>query len=640
MSSTRRLVLHARLLWRASPLHVVLCLLLTLLSAAATVSLLVVSGHLVGSFAQAYHDGPGSQAASDTWTLMILVGVLFVVAPVCQVGMEASANALSARYLVLVFDLLAETALAPHGIAHLEDPEKTSQLEGLVTASRDWSFMQGVLSTWQLLLVRLTGLGALGVLLTWNWWAPLLLVGGWLLLSRTFRSWMDSATDNLLDVTGNDRRKATYLRSLLMDRSFAKEVRLFGLSDFLAARYRRTWLSAMQLVWSNRNRKLGPVGWATLVMLLVNAGAFALLGREAWTGALSVASLVTMAQAIPQLENFGPVGDMQMYVARNTAVVAQLAQLRGELGMSRTRPGPALPGARGDAPTAEEVAQATPAEIVLEDVSFGYPSREDQVFSRLDLRVRAGQSLGVVGINGAGKSTLIKLLCGLYAPDSGTVRIDGGNPMVDDATRRRVAVIFQDFVRYQLSLRDNVLLGADDGPESSRVLSRALDEASGTPLLKRLSGGWGTVLSAEYDHGQDLSGGQWQRVALARAFAALDRGAGVLVLDEPTAALDVRAETELFDRFLEVTHGMTSILVSHRLSSVRHADRIVVVDEGRVIEDGTHEELMRADGHYAEMFALQAARFTDCDSPHGSHRAGSRNSSDPAAEHAKDDLSA
>ncbi|HEX5427483.1 ABC transporter ATP-binding protein [Segeticoccus rhizosphaerae] len=636
MSSSRRLVLHARLLWRASPVYVVLCLLLTLLSAAATVSLLVVSGHLVGSFAEAYRQGPGSQAASETWRLMVLVGVLFVLAPVCQVGMEACANALSARYLVLVFDLLAETALAPHGIAHLEDPEKTSQLEGLVTASRDWSFMQGVLSTWQLLLVRLTGLGALGVLLTWSWWAPLLLVGAWLLLSRTFRRWMDSATDNLLDVTGNDRRKAAYLRSLLMDRSFAKEVRLFGLSDFLAARYRRTWLAAMQLVWSNRNRTLGPVGWATLVMLLVNAGAFALLGREAWTGALSVAGLVTMAQAIPQLENFGPVGDMQMYVARNTAVVAQLAQLRGELGMARSRPGPDLPGAPGEVPTADEVTQVAPAEIVLDDVSFGYPTREDQVFSGLDLRVPAGQSLGVVGVNGAGKSTLIKLLCGLYAPDSGTVRIDGRNPMADDATRRRVAVIFQDFVRYQLSLRDNVLLGADDGPESSRALSRALDEASGTPLLKRLPQGWGTVLSAEYDHGQDLSGGQWQRVALARAFSALDRGAGVLVLDEPTAALDVRAEKELFDRFLEVTHGMTSILVSHRLSSVRHADRIVVVDEGRVVEDGSHEELMRAEGPYAQMFRLQAARFTEC----GDHHGGSPHDSDHATAHEEDDLSA
>ncbi len=217
----------------------------------------------------------------------------------------------------------------------------------------------------------------------------------------------------------------------------------------------------------------------------------------------------------------------------------------------------------------------------------------------------------MVGANGAGKSTLIKLLCGLHRPEQGTVLVDGGDPGGDDGLRRRVAVIFQEFVKYHLSLRDNValaLLSDPDGSDVDAVAARALHDAVGDPVLRRV-GSWDRVLSAEYDGGTDLSGGQWQRVALARALAAVDAGAGVLVLDEPTAALDVRAEAELFDNFLAVTRGMTTILVSHRLSSVRHADRIVVLDHGRIVEDGTHEELVEHGGQYARMFALQAERF-------------------------------
>jgi len=237
----------------------------------------------------------------------------------------------------------------------------------------------------------------------------------------------------------------------------------------------------------------------------------------------------------------------------------------------------------------------------------------------LDLHVPPGQSLAVVGVNGAGKSTLIKLICGLYEPAAGSVRIDGGDPYADEASRRRVAVIFQDFVHYQLPLRDNVGFGSIAHRDDLEILSHALADAGGQDLPTRLEHGWDTVLDAGFEHGSDLSGGQWQRVALARALAAVAGGAGVLVLDEPTAALDVRAEAALFDRFLQVTRGVTTILVSHRLSSVRHADRIVVIDgdgansgtgaPGAIVEDGTHEQLIAAGGRYAAMFTLQARRF-------------------------------
>jgi ATP-binding cassette subfamily B protein len=186
------------------------------------------------------------------------------------------------------------------------------------------------------------------------------------------------------------------------------------------------------------------------------------------------------------------------------------------------------------------------------------------------------------------------------------VALDGMEPA---RARGRVAVIFQDFVRYRLPLRENVAFGHLPLLDDGEALERALRDAGAGGLLDRLPAGWDTVLSREFEGGSDLSGGQWQRVALARALAAVRGGAGLLVLDEPTASLDVRAETELFERFLDLTRGITTVLVSHRLSSVRRADRIVVVEGGRVVEDGPHDRLMREGGRYAEMFTLQASRF-------------------------------
>jgi ATP-binding cassette subfamily B protein len=230
------------------------------------------------------------------------------------------------------------------------------------------------------------------------------------------------------------------------------------------------------------------------------------------------------------------------------------------------------------------------------------------VFTSLDLDIPGGRSLAIVGVNGAGKTTLVKLLARLYDPDRGSISVDGIDLREIDpgVWRSRFAVIFQDFVRYELSVRDNIGVGCLELISEEASLRNAASKAGAERLVNGLPWKWDTVLSRGYERGTELSGGEWQRIALARAFAAVEGGARILVLDEPTANLDVKAEAELFDRFLELTQGLTTILISHRMSSVRHADRICVLQHGRVIEDGDHAYLLRLDGVYARMFRLQA----------------------------------
>jgi ATP-binding cassette, subfamily B, bacterial len=252
--------------------------------------------------------------------------------------------------------------------------------------------------------------------------------------------------------------------------------------------------------------------------------------------------------------------------------------------------------------------------IRFSSVTFAYPRTSRPILDGLDLDIRAGESLAIVGPNGTGKTTLLKLLLRLYEPTSGEILVDGTPLAALDlsAWRRAIAVIFQDFVRFELTARENIGFGSVALMESSRAdvaLQRAAERAGVLDLIQSLPAGFDTTLSRRFAGGVDLSGGQWQRVALARALFAIESGANVLVLDEPTAHLDVRAEIELFDRFLELTAGLTTIIVSHRFSTVRRADRIVVVDGGRIVEQGNHAELLEYGGQYARMFRVQSATF-------------------------------
>jgi ATP-binding cassette subfamily B protein len=242
-------------------------------------------------------------------------------------------------------------------------------------------------------------------------------------------------------------------------------------------------------------------------------------------------------------------------------------------------------------------------DIRFRNVSFAYPGSLTSVLDGFDITIPAGTSLAIVGQNGAGKTTLAKLLCRLYDPVAGAIEVDGVDLRELDvaAWRARISAVFQDFIHFELSLRDNVApLGATD-----EAIQAALASAGASQLADL-----GTVLARGYPNGTDLSGGQWQRVALARALCAVQLGAGVVLLDEPTAQLDVRGEAEIFERILAATRQCTTILISHRFSTVRRADRICVLERGKVVELGSHAELMALGGRYRTMFELQAQRFS------------------------------
>ncbi|WP_152365313.1 ATP-binding cassette domain-containing protein [Microlunatus speluncae] len=606
--SVSRTVIYVRLLWAAGPGWAAAALLLTVASAATSTVLLVAIGELANALVAAVGQGAGSVAAQGMWWRLGLVGGLLLLGPALGAALGWVTEVVTARYIVHVQTLVAETGVRPPGLTELDSPGFSGRLESVVAATRDWTFWFGTQSTWSVLSVRLGGVGALVILLSWRWWVGLLVVGAFVIVSRSFTRWIESSFDQVLTTGSADMRRAKYARGLLVEPPAAKEVRIFGLTDWLVERYRSHWFAAMTELWPKRRVGLRPVYLACLAMAVVIGGALALLVWDVSTGAVGVGGVVTIVPAILALEAFGILGDQQTSLTQNMTTAAAAARLRERVGLPPTRPAPELGAARSTL--------TAPAEVDLEAVSFSYPTRDQPALSAVSLHIPAGQSVAIVGVNGAGKSTIVKLLCGLYEPDRGRVRIGGLDP-ADPGAAGRVAAIFQDFVHYELPLRDNVVLRAsatEPTENHEQVRARALRRAGGDAVLQTLPDGWDTILSPEYEGGTELSGGQWQRVALARALAAVEQGAGLLILDEPTAALDVRAEVALFDTVLDVGRSVTTILVSHRLSGARRADRIVVLDPERgIVEDGSHDELIRAGGEYATMFTLQASRFTTPD---------------------------
>jgi ATP-binding cassette subfamily B protein len=568
---------------------------------------LILRGTLPALFAVAMGALVGAvQHGSSLLVPLSLVGVVFVLLQVLTPMHQAMSANLGDRTAAFLYDRLTEAAVRPPGMGHLEDPGLTGDL----TLARDFDLgMMGPPLSIAMdfiaggLVEMIGGLTCAIVLFAYAWWAPLVLAGAWLAthwLLRESAVWRDRQTD----VVRAAQRDAEYAYRLAVDPSPAKELRLFGLPDWTIARFvkRRTELHALQYEATRLREK--PVIWSLVLVGTANVVVFWSLAQAVTTGTLTLAEVVVFAQTAvgTSMIAFGGLS-----WATDGAAAPAAAVLRLEPAMR----------AAGALVTGTHPANGVPAhEIRFRDLSFSYigasqakssPAESKPmppVLDHFDLTIPAGSSLAIVGQNGAGKTTLAKLLCRLYDPQSGTIEVDGVDIRQFDlpSWRSRVAAVFQDYLRLELPLRDNVAPG---GAPDAAILAAL--EAAGASHLASLD----TVLSRGYTNGTDLSGGQWQRVALARALCAVQLGAGVVILDEPTAQLDVRGEAEIFNRLLKATRRCTTILISHRFSTVRHADRICVLEHGRVVELGTHDELIARNGRYRTMFDLQAERFVE-----------------------------
>jgi ATP-binding cassette, subfamily B, bacterial len=545
--------------------------------------LIIATGALIGAV------GTGRPAS---WSLAIVAAssVLILVLSPIQNSLSANLGAQVGRDL---HERMLRAAIEPSGLAHLEDPALADDF----TLARDFDLGITAPPTRVCMpfvangLVEVgSGLTAAAILFWFQWWVPLVLVGCWLATHRLLREstvWKSWQSEDV----ARSQRHADYAYRMAVDVPAAKELRLFGLSGWTVSRfgtYRRRLLELSLEALRLRERSLV---WAALAALVGNGLVVGALAAAALAHHVSLDSLVVFIGAVTGAAVLG-IADFDWWfdtASRPAAVVEKLER--------QMRAFAELPS--GTAPAAGRPRR----EIRLKDVSFSYRGGRP-VLDGVDLTIPAGSSLAIVGQNGAGKTTLAKLLCRLYDPTGGRIEVDGTDLRDLDlvAWRARVTTVFQDYIRYDLSLRDNVApTGASDAD-----VTWALRQAGAADLAAET-----TVLSKSYAGGTDLSGGQWQRVALARAMCAVRQGAGLVILDEPTAQLDVRGEAEIFGRLLDATSGVTTILVSHRFSTVRHADNICVIEGGRVVELGSHDELMAAGGRYATMFTLQAARFAD-----------------------------
>lgn len=582
----------ARGVWRASRWWSVAVVSCVVGGALAPNAVIVASGKLIGALPALAGAGLSSPAGGTALSALMAFLTAALASTVVGALAQAAQSQLARAYQRSTLTRVAIASMAPVGISHLEDPAPAEEFAAASEAHREGVYEQAVHSACSLVSTRLTGVFAGALLLSYRWWAPIVLGAALLVLVRTFRTWFEVVYDMLTDVSGAERRRAAYLRALLITRPAAKEVRVFAWVPWMDERIREVWIAAMSAVWKFRRRRaIRPLVVATAALLVGNTLVLGSLGRSMLTGQVSAAEAVVYLQLVLTMALLGEFGSAGYDLSRSAAAARQLDRLDTSLA------GPEAVGDRAPGPA------SGPTSINLRDVAFQYPGSSAPVLRGLSVEIAAGQSVAIVGANGAGKSTLVKLICGLYEPTSGSLTVDHGAPAA-----HRVAAVFQQFGRYELPLRDNVAFGNPDIPPDEHALGAALNSAGGLP--GRTDVGWGTILSSSYADGTDLSGGQWQRIALARAlYAVRTKATGLLVLDEPTAALDVRAEIALFEQLLTVAAGTTSVLVTHRLSAVRRVDRILVLDRGVLTEDGNHAELIRQQGTYAAMFAVQAQRF-------------------------------
>jgi ATP-binding cassette, subfamily B, bacterial len=598
-------VFGVMLAWRADRRRV---LIIMMLQVAQAISLggMMLGGHrvaagLIGSGAGSRGSGANISAAGIS--ALIVIALAFVNSVLNLIGQLQQA----VLRVGIERDAVAAVTVTTAGteLVEFENPDFHDRAKlALVAAQLHAPNLPFMVMTLTRTVLTLVTLCAALIVMAW-WLLPLMLAAA--LPSVRVALLQQRAHFNLQRELTENQRTAGYLTQLLTGRDEAKELRAFGLGrvffDRLTACYDRTLRGEVAL----RRRFFWKDVWARLTGNMVAAAAIGGLVGATATGHLDPATALTalgglligVQQGIMITSVMGSSGDAIRYIRALRTFTARPPT------PTPTLPAPAPMPASTPPPAAARPSFAT---LAARNVSFTYPTGHRPALDQVSVELRAGEVVALVGTNGSGKTTLTKLLTGLYRPDAGELLVDGA-PVTDAAELRSLStVLFQDYLRYKLSVAENIALGDPAFLDDKEKVAEAARRAGAADIIAGLPGQYDARLGAEFTGGTDLSLGQWQRIALARAYF---RAAPLIVLDEPTAAMDARAEADLFAHIRDMFAGRTVLLISHRFSSVRSADRIYVLEQGRIIETGDHDELMMADGVYADLFRTQAAAYLE-----------------------------
>ena len=608
-------------IWQAMPLagmwRVVALATVSVILGLLPLVFMVVTSAMIGGVPLAVEGGVGSAGWDRVVELFLIAAAAFVVtqilAPIQQMGGLSVQRAVDGH----VRDQAVAAVTGSVGIAALEDGEVLATFsEARMRFENNWHTPGNAVAGMLYLFARYTQLVGL-LVIVW------VLVGPWVAIAmaaavtvlRIGNRGGLRAYSSLWRLNGHLRRRLGYFRDVTLGSVASKEIRVFGTMPWLRAGHEKAHHDFADPIDAERRRiyfkpylvytavALAAILWSLVSLTTRAAGTGGEVG-ELSTGAMTLTAFTLGLQALIGALMLGrdyPESDTSTQFGMNA--LSAIRDVEKAVIASDTAP-------RG---TASLPAGAPLKSIEFRDLHFSYPGADEKVFAGLDLTLEAGKTTAIVGVNGAGKTTLMKLLARLYEPTSGAIYVDGVNIAEIELKqwRRTLSVVFQDFVRYEFSAADNIAMGAAFEPADRAAVEAAAAKTGMLETLADAPHGLETILARAYEDGIDLSGGQWQRVAIARSLYAVDKGAHVLVLDEPTAALDVRAEAEFFDEFVALTEGLTTVLISHRFSSVRRADHIVVIEDGRVVEQGSHDELTATDSRYRRLFELQARRFRE-----------------------------
>ncbi len=587
----RHLPPFLRIVWRTDPRLTTLNLGLRILKALLPLAILYVGKLLLDAIIGL---PSGEETSKDVlWSLVLLeMGLVF-------------ASDLLGRAIQLVDSLLGDLVsnqtsyeLIRHAatldLYQFENPEFYDKMERARRQTTGRTVLLSQMLTQAQDILSLISLGA-GLLAFYPWLIVVLFLA--VLPSFLGETYFNERTYSLVRSWTPERRELDYLRFIGASDQTAKEVKVFGLASFIADRFRSI---AQRYYLANRRLALRRASWGGalgLVSTTAYYGAYVLIIRHTLTGAITLGTLVFLSGSFDRMR-----GLLQGFMSRFSSIAEGSLYLQDLFDFFAIRPAITSP------PSPRPVPEIFRQGFRFEKVGFRYPGTDSWVLRDLTFELKAGEKLALVGENGAGKTTLVKLLARLYDPTEGRILLDGHDLREYDPEmlRDKVGIIFQDFQRFSLSAAENIAIGSIRQAEEEARIRDAAVKSLADEVIRNLPGGYRQLLGRRFDQAVELSGGQWQKIALARAYM---RDAQLLILDEPTSALDARAEHEVFLRFSELVTGRSAILISHRFSTVRMADRILVLHQGRILEQGTHAQLLAADGLYAELFNLQARGY-------------------------------